>query len=187
VVLEATAPAGGPFAPFHRFYLRHLIPLAGRLSPEPSAYAYLGRSILEFGSGDEFEADLARAGFDGIARRDFLLGATALWTARSRGGAKAGEVRRARLGELARGEMPNRERRGEGEWRWWTGIQWVLSGAVLASLIYAQWLFAKYGHDLRLEPWQRTGMRALLALAMVGFGVRTLLLGLRLFGPPPRN
>src|SRR5262245_19783630 len=51
VVLEAAAPAPGPFAPFHGFYLRRLVPLAGRLSPDPSAYQYLSRSIFEFGSG----------------------------------------------------------------------------------------------------------------------------------------
>src|SRR5688572_30937213 len=32
VVLEATAPASGPTAPLHRFYLEHVVPAAGRLS-----------------------------------------------------------------------------------------------------------------------------------------------------------
>jgi hypothetical protein len=51
IVLEATAPDRGLTAPFHRFYLRHVVPFAGRLSRDPSAYAYLGHSILDFGSG----------------------------------------------------------------------------------------------------------------------------------------
>src|SRR5438093_267470 len=64
VVLEATAPRPGPIAPLHALYLGRLVPLAGRLSPDPSAYAYLSRSIVEFGSGPEFERDLAATGFE---------------------------------------------------------------------------------------------------------------------------
>src|SRR6185295_18221054 len=83
-VLEATAPARGPFAPAHGFYLRHIIPLAGRLSPDPSAYRYLSESVFEFGAGPEFEQALAAAGFEVVERRRFMLGATRLWVARSR-------------------------------------------------------------------------------------------------------
>src|SRR5213593_2518051 len=78
-VLEAVAPATGLFAPVHRFYLRHIVPLLGRISPDPSAYAYLSQSIFEFGAGPEFEDDLARAGFQVVASRSFLFGATRLW------------------------------------------------------------------------------------------------------------
>src|SRR5262249_22076539 len=83
-VLEATAPRRGWFAPFHAFHLRRIIPLAGRLSPDPSAYGYLSRSIFEFGSGDSFERDLDAAGFSVLARRPFMMGATSLWTCRRR-------------------------------------------------------------------------------------------------------
>jgi demethylmenaquinone methyltransferase/2-methoxy-6-polyprenyl-1,4-benzoquinol methylase len=128
VVLEATAPGAGPFAPLHRFYLRRLVPLAGRLSPDPSAYVYLSRSIMEFGSGPEFESDLAASGFVLAVRRSFLLGATRLWAARRLpGGADAGAARKgaavhsATLGELPRGEMPHAVRRAEAEWR---GCPW---------------------------------------------------------------
>jgi len=73
-VLEATAPAPGPLEPFLRFWVRHVIPLAGHLSPDPSAYRYLSESIFEFGAGPEFERDLAGAGFEVTRRRSFLLG-----------------------------------------------------------------------------------------------------------------
>ena len=64
-VLEATAPrARTGSRRFIAFHLRHVIPLAGRLSPDPSAYQYLSRSIFEFGSGPEFERDLEAAGFE---------------------------------------------------------------------------------------------------------------------------
>src|SRR5207249_9514898 len=82
VVLEATAPAPGWTAPLHRFYLERIVPAAGRLSDDPSAYHYLSRSVLAFGAGAEFEAALAAAGFVIARRRSFLMGATRLWTAR---------------------------------------------------------------------------------------------------------
>ena len=193
VVLEATAPRPGPMAAAHSFYLRRIIPLVGRLSSDPPAYAYLSRSILEFGSGPEFEADLASSDFAVAARRSFMLGATTLWVAR-RPGADAGKSRAvgeglhpARLGELPRGEMPNRSLPGAREWRWWAGAKLLLSAAVLASLVYALWLFARSGGDLSWVPWQRGAMRILLVVATVGFVIRTAVLALHFLGPPPRD
>jgi demethylmenaquinone methyltransferase/2-methoxy-6-polyprenyl-1,4-benzoquinol methylase len=81
-VLEAAAPRPGWFAPLHSFHLRHLVPLLGRLSPDPSAYQYLSRSIFEFGSGPEFESDLAAAHFERVDQRSFMLGASRLWVYR---------------------------------------------------------------------------------------------------------
>jgi demethylmenaquinone methyltransferase / 2-methoxy-6-polyprenyl-1,4-benzoquinol methylase len=37
VVLEALAPTSGPLAPAHRWWVRRMIPLAGRLSPRPTS------------------------------------------------------------------------------------------------------------------------------------------------------
>src|SRR5258706_10919232 len=85
-VLEASAPRPGPLAPFHAFYLKRVVPWAGRFSDDPSAYRYLGQSILEFGSGPEFERQLAATGFTLVAQRSFLLGAARLWVARRRPG-----------------------------------------------------------------------------------------------------
>src|SRR5262252_2772226 len=81
VVLEAAAPGAGPLAPFARAWIRHAIPLAGRLSSDPSAYRYLSQSIFEFGAGPEFEADLEASGFTRLEARSFLFGATRLWVA----------------------------------------------------------------------------------------------------------
>ena len=188
VVLEALAPRPGVLAPLHRFYVRHGIPLAGRLSPDPSAYRYLSRSIFEFGDGGEFEADLAAAGFEVIRRRTFLLGATGLWTAARRGGAGgAPGLQAARLGEVPRGEMRTREPASAAEWRWWTGAQLAIALALLASLLYALNLFTKLADDMPLEPWQRVGMKILLGLSAVASLVRGLVLWLRLKGPPPRS
>src|SRR5207244_1971003 len=104
------------------FYLRHVIPALGRISPDPTAYRYLGQSILEFGSGVEFERDLAAAGFALVRRRSFLAGATTLWTARRAVGERSpgslsGGMQGAAMGERARGEMPTGHAEREAEWR----------------------------------------------------------------------
>ena len=206
ITLEATAPRPGPTAALHTFYVRRVIPLVGRLSPDPSAYTYLSRSILEFGSGPEFEADLDRAGFERLATRSFLLGATRLWVARrpgapslleEPGGGRSHEsgatptgprrMQLARLGEDPRGEMRSGERRRAMEWRWWNGIQLGLSLTLVATLAYALWMFLNSGAGLSLEPWQRVGMRVLLVVGILGFAVRSVVLWLRLLGPPPRR
>jgi demethylmenaquinone methyltransferase/2-methoxy-6-polyprenyl-1,4-benzoquinol methylase len=188
VILEATAPRGGAFAPFHSFYLRTLIPLIGRLSPDPAAYEYLARSIEEFGSGPELERDLARAGFELVRRRSFMLGATGLWVAVRRdsdSGPRPGALQSAALGNLPRGEMRTRDHARSIEWKGWNTVQLAISTALLASLIYAFLVFRGLADRLPLEPWQRSGMSLLLVVGIVGFAVRCVVLLLRILSPPP--
>ncbi|MGH7741293.1 MAG: ubiquinone/menaquinone biosynthesis methyltransferase [Candidatus Eiseniibacteriota bacterium] len=212
-VLEAAAPRPGWFAPFHRFHLKHVIPLAGHLSDDASAYRYLSRSIFEFGSGAEFEAELAAAGFELIARQSFMLGATRLWVGR-RGGvagqtsaapttveggerrstaaggespaASAPSVQNASRGALWRSELPQ-ESAGWGPGpRAWRIAQAMVSAAILAALIVAAWVYWRTLPDLSLPLWQRRGSIVLLASGVVLFGLRTLVLTLRAVGPPER-
>src|SRR4029079_18096125 len=49
LALDSVAPSRGPFAPFHAAYLRYMVPLLGRLSPDPHAYRYPRESISDFG------------------------------------------------------------------------------------------------------------------------------------------
>jgi demethylmenaquinone methyltransferase/2-methoxy-6-polyprenyl-1,4-benzoquinol methylase len=185
-VLEAAAPGSGWFAPLHTFHLRHVVPLAGRLSPDPSAYHYLSRSIFEFGPGEEFERELDSAGIDVVERRAFLMGATRLWvgTRRSPGAPRA--LHNASFPKLAPGEMPQSGTAREREWRWWVGAQLVTSIAVLGALIYGSWIYRQVSVDLPLPPWQRRGLGVLLVAGILGFAVRTALLAARLLGPPQR-
>ena len=118
LVLEATAPDPGPLAPFHRFHLLHVLPWLGRLSPDPSAYAYLGRSILEFGTGEEFTRLVESEGYEVERRQRFLLGATHLWvcTHPAAGPADAA-LQSARRDAPERGRMPTLAGRRATEWR----------------------------------------------------------------------
>jgi SAM-dependent methyltransferase len=194
VVLEATAPARGAFAPAHAFYLRHLVPLAGRLSPDPSAYVYLSTSIFEFGAGPEFEQALAAAGFEVVERRRFMMGATRLWVTRR--DPSTGQkltipgpdgLRNARGGGQERVNTPIRGEARAMEWRVWTGVQMALSTAIVAALVWGTVEMAKFGGNLPLAGWQRPFAWALLVGGLVIFGLRSLLLLGRLLGPPPRR
>ncbi len=190
-VLEAVAPRPGPFAPFHGFYLRHIVPLAGGLSPDPSAYRYLSQSIFEFGDGGAFERDLAEAGFELVSQRRFLLGATGLWVARRR--PEAGEIsagsptplQDARAGSTARGHSAQSGRGGDSEWRAWTLAQLVFAVALVAALVWALTIFIKSAADIPLEPWQRRGLGWLIVVGLALFVVRSVVLALRLQSPRP--
>jgi demethylmenaquinone methyltransferase / 2-methoxy-6-polyprenyl-1,4-benzoquinol methylase len=194
VVLEAAAPAPGPFAPFHAFYLRYLVPLAGRLSPDPSAYQYLSRSVFAFGAGPEFEAALTEAGFQVVARRSFLAGATRLWVAeRGEGGGRflpvTGKDRMqiARPGGRDGVNVPTGPPARVGEWRVWTGVQLALSLALTTSFVWALVILINSQYALPLAGWHRPLAWLLVVGGLVAFGVRTLLLALRFVGPGPRG
>ena len=85
LALDSVAPAGGAFAPFHAFYLRHGVPLLGRLSPDPAAYRYLSESIFDFGSPRSVASRLECSGFaTPVAVRSLMFGAVAIFEARCR-------------------------------------------------------------------------------------------------------
>jgi demethylmenaquinone methyltransferase/2-methoxy-6-polyprenyl-1,4-benzoquinol methylase len=173
VVLEATAPHTGWFAPCHRFYLTRVVPLLGRLSPDPSAYEYLGASVLEFGPGDAFTGSAEQHGFTWWGNRSFLLGATRLWVARSpqaSGEIPLGSestVHAARLGVSARGEMPSPPSTGFGGQRLWDAIQCALSAAIALALVQALRVMLNPHIDIPLRGPQR----ALLFVLVIGGGV----------------
>ena len=183
-VLEASAPRPGPFAPFHRFHLRHVVPFLGKLSPDPSAYRYLSESIFEFGDGRSFEADLAAEGFAVVATRSFLLGATRLWVARGPGGIPA-IVHDARSGSGGRGTLPSGHPSDAGEGAGWSRVQFLVSGALTVTLAAGLIQFARTAKNLPLAGPTRFLLGALLILGLAVFALRTLLLGLR--GGPPRR
>jgi demethylmenaquinone methyltransferase/2-methoxy-6-polyprenyl-1,4-benzoquinol methylase len=188
VVLEASGPEPGPVAPLHRFYLERVVPAAGRISHDPSAYRYLGASILEFGTGASFEAALHDHGFRIEAKRVFLMGAARLWVARRQTsiGQFAAISPSALQSAMQRPSVVGPERALENEWRAWTAVQTVVSASLLGVLAYATRVLAISGATLPLEPWQRRGGWVLLILAIVAFAFRTLVLAARLLRRRPK-
>ncbi len=188
IVLEATAPEPGPFAPLHRFYLLHLLRWLGALSPDPSAYGYLGRSILEFGTAIEFSRRLEAESFVVERRRRFFLGATHLWVcARSTGGNANAALQSARFAASQRGRMPTRAERRTAEWRAWTAAQLAVTLVILGAFVWAGAWFWRAASELPIEEWQRRGFKLLLIAGLVGFAVRSIVLLVRWFGAPPRD
>jgi demethylmenaquinone methyltransferase/2-methoxy-6-polyprenyl-1,4-benzoquinol methylase len=193
VVLEATAPRPGPLAPLHRFHLAHLIPLLGRLSPDPSAYRYLAASILDFGPGTEFEGALAAAGFGLTLKRGFLLGAAGLWAAVRAGpggekpDASADIVRFARPAPPGRAISPGRATPVDLEHRAWTAVQLAVALALLVALVVGLRFFLKSSPALPLDRPGRIVSTALLIAGIVFAAARTLVLWRRLLAPPDRR
>jgi hypothetical protein len=179
-VLEATAPGHGALAPFCRFWIRHVIPLAGRLSPDPSAYRYLSESIFDFGSGPEFESDLAATGFEVTGSCAFLFGAARLWVA-TRGPA-LGQKPTELPGSLQRatrtsGETAHSARESEpaaAEAATWHLLQAVTGTALTAALAWALQLWLKMGDRLPLTREQRLGGWVLIIGGLLAFALRNI-------------
>jgi demethylmenaquinone methyltransferase/2-methoxy-6-polyprenyl-1,4-benzoquinol methylase len=192
-VLEALAPRPGLIGPLHRFHLTRVLPLLGRLSPAPDAYRYLAQSILEFGSGPEFEQALVSAGFAIRRRQTFMLGAAGLWIATAGGGSgektTAGPetVQRARAGEPDPGDLPHGGEPVEAERRWWMATQLLVSATLLGSLIWVLVLFYKSGNRLLLDGQARTGAWLLLGAGTLFSALRTFYLLRRWLDPRGRR
>lgn len=183
-VLEATAPGGGPFAPFHHFHLRRVVPLLGRLSPDPSAYRYLSESIFEFGDGRAFEADLILAGFEPAGARSFLLGAARLWVVRRAAQSGPPGLQNAARSGPVWGDLPKPRDPRALEWRLWNGFKLALSASILTALVLGFRSFMELARATALAGWQRSGMRLLLYAAIATFALRSVLLLVRFLGPP---
>lgn len=64
LVLEFSMPTFSLIKPFHKFYLRHILPtIGGLISGEKSAYVYLNKTIETFPSGQAFLDLMKEAGF----------------------------------------------------------------------------------------------------------------------------
>ena len=185
VVLEATAPRPGPLAPLHRFYAHRVIPLLGRLSPDPVAYRYLSESIFEFGTGEQFEHELATGGFRIVERQAYMFGAARLWAAQRLTVGPGDALRNARSGADGPGYFTQAGHPREQEWRWWTSSRVVVSATLTGSLVWALATWIKWRPALHLEPWQDRVLWLLILAGLAGFSIRTLALVLRLLGPPP--
>lgn len=185
VVLEAAAPAPGVLAPFARAWIRHAIPFAGRLSSDPSAYRYLSQSIFEFGSGPEFEADLAGSGFTRLEARSFLLGATRLWVAETRSGvgqkatARSAAVHVATPSSRVSTHLDAAYDAQRGERGTWRLLQAITSTGLALALAWALVVWVKVRDDLPLSAPQRVAGWVLIVAGLAFFSVRGVVQWLR--------
>lgn len=185
VVLEAAAPAPGPLSALARAWIRHGIPIFGRLSPDPSAYRYLSQSIFEFGAGPEFEADLEASGFTRLDVRSFLMGATRLWVAET--GSEVGQKATAPTANVhdatpVQGVLTRRDTAYDAqaaERGTWRLLQAITSTGLAAALGSALAVWVNTRHDLPLTPPQRLVTWVLIVTGLVFFVGRSAVQWLR--------
>jgi len=80
IVLEMNFPRQPLFHRFYNLYLNRLLPRMARFfSRNPAAYRYLGDSIMEFPSPNQFACIMAEAGLAGIEKYALTLGITYLY------------------------------------------------------------------------------------------------------------
>ncbi len=79
VCLDTSPPPPSPLRPLVRLYLRHAIPLLGRLvAGERAAYAYLSASTEGFKTPAELAALMREAGLVEVRHRSFMAGTIAV-------------------------------------------------------------------------------------------------------------
>jgi demethylmenaquinone methyltransferase / 2-methoxy-6-polyprenyl-1,4-benzoquinol methylase len=62
VVLEFTAPTRPPFSTFYSLWFDRIVPVLGRLTPNPDAYSYLAESVHSFPDPPSLAAKMDAAG-----------------------------------------------------------------------------------------------------------------------------
>lgn len=66
VILEFTEPKQPPFSTFYSLWFDRIVPVLGRLTPNPEAYSYLAESVHGFPDPPGLAAKMDAAGFERI-------------------------------------------------------------------------------------------------------------------------
>jgi demethylmenaquinone methyltransferase / 2-methoxy-6-polyprenyl-1,4-benzoquinol methylase len=66
VILEFTEPHRPPFSTFYSLWFDRIVPVLGRLTPNPDAYSYLADSVHGFPGPEALAAKMDAAGFERI-------------------------------------------------------------------------------------------------------------------------
>lgn len=66
VILEFTEPRRPPFSTFYSLWFDRIVPVLGRLTPNPDAYSYLAESVHSFPGPEGLAAKMDAAGFERI-------------------------------------------------------------------------------------------------------------------------
>lgn len=80
-ILEFSKPSKFPFKNLYNFYFKHILPLFGKMvSKHNSAYTYLPESVQAFAEGEEFLAEMKKAGYSKCKQRRLTFGIATLYT-----------------------------------------------------------------------------------------------------------
>jgi len=83
LILEFSMPKFSLVRPFHRFYLRHILPtIGGLISGERSAYVYLNKTIETFPHGQNFIDIMDAAGFTQTKATPLNFGIVTIYSGR---------------------------------------------------------------------------------------------------------
>lgn len=66
VILEFTEPSRPPFSTFYSLWFDRIVPVLGRLTPNPEAYSYLAESVHSFPDPNGLAAKMDAVGFERI-------------------------------------------------------------------------------------------------------------------------
>lgn len=82
LVVEFSEPKGCIFAPIYRLYRRYWMPwFGGLLSGDRNAYTYLPASIGKFCASVDFQAEMIKAGFNGLKPTRLTFGVATIYHA----------------------------------------------------------------------------------------------------------
>ena len=83
VILEFSHPTAFPFKQIYFFYFKQILPFfGGIISKDKAAYRYLPESILNFPDGEEFDAELKKAGMKPLKREKQTFGIATIYLAK---------------------------------------------------------------------------------------------------------
>jgi len=82
IVLEFSKPSAFPVKQVYNFYFKYILPFWGNLlAKHKTAYSYLPESVMAFPEGEQFVAELKKAGYSSAENRPLSFGISSIYIA----------------------------------------------------------------------------------------------------------
>lgn len=82
IVLEFSKPSAFPVKQLYNFYFKYILPFWGNLlAKHKTAYSYLPESVMAFPEGEQFMAELKKAGYSSAENRPLSFGISSIYIA----------------------------------------------------------------------------------------------------------
>lgn len=82
IVLEFSKPSAFPVKQLYNFYFKYILPFWGNLlAKHKTAYSYLPESVMAFPEGEQFIAELKKAGYSSAENRPLSFGISSIYIA----------------------------------------------------------------------------------------------------------